>query len=159
MRNAAGCSGLSARARRGCQPGHVETFVHVCVVVVTVAVHVGVVVDVTVAVGAAANTLMRSIFWWFMPGSVGSVWLKLGDLVSDMPHGHRYSESPSHTSDSSDETWHNKRRYVYLARKVHARFRRNVRRARRERRLAVVAVVRFHAGGNKTLAQHIASFL
>ena len=105
-------------------------------------------------------------FWWFMPGSVGVVRLTPGDLVSDMPNGTRVpfrlgqhrSPSPLHTSDS-DETWHNKRRYWDLARMVHARLQRNARRARRERRWAVVVIVRYHAGGDVTLAQHIASFL
>ena len=82
-----------------------------------------------------------------------------------MPNGRRVPfrigngvPSPLHTSDS-DGTWEQKRRYWRLARPVAARFRRNVRRARRERRLAVVAVVRVYAGGNQSVARHIASFL
>ena len=82
-----------------------------------------------------------------------------------MPNGGRVpfrvgdgDPSPLHTSDS-EETEANKRKYFYLARRVATRFRRNVRRARRERRLAVVAVVRVYAEGNESVARHIASFL
>ena len=82
-----------------------------------------------------------------------------------MPNGHKNTyrvgdgaPSPLHTSDS-DETWENKRRYWRLARRVATRFRRNVRRARRERNFAVVAVVRVRAGDSADLARRIVSFL
>ena len=98
-------------------------------------------------------------------GSVSAAWLKPGDPVSHMPNGHRVpyrvgdgAPSPLHSSDS-DETWENKRRYWRLARRVAARFRRLVRRARRERNFAVVVVVRKHARNSTDVARRIVSFL
>ena len=50
------------------------------------------------------------------------------------------SPSPCHTSDS-EETWNNKKRYKFLARKVLFRFRLNIKLMRRERRIVMVMMV------------------
>ena len=94
--------------------------------------------------------------------------------MSDMPNGRRRrvpfrvgglgiagwrgAPSPLDSCDS-DETWEHKRRYWRLARRVAARFRRLVRRARRERNFAVVVVVRKHARNSTDVARRIVSFL
>ena len=65
-----------------------------------------------------------------------------------MPNGHRepyrirHGESPSpcHTSNS-EETWINKMRYRFLARKVLFRFRLNIKLMRRERRIVMVMMI------------------
>ena len=67
------------------------------------------------------------------------------------------SPSPCHTSDS-EETWNNKKRYKFLARKVLFRFRLNIKLMRRERRIVMVMMA-IRVGMNRSVARLIDEFV